>query len=98
MSHTHKLILVRDPYENYTMHWCRECGLLFEKFESGTYELLPEWSKERLLKEGRTTEKFVIVPHETIRVNENRLGKSLKDIKTQPLNALSKILFGDKND
>ena len=96
MPHEHQLVLIRDPLENYAIYWCRDCGLIFEKFELGTYEMLPTWSKERLLKEGRDKEKFVIVQRGIGQAHEKRLGRGLKDIKALPLNNLTKTLFGAK--
>ena len=98
MPHKHELVLIRDPMEQYKIYWCRECGLIFEQFEMGIYEMLPSWSQERLLSEDRSKEKYAVVQRGiTTPIREKRLGKGLKDMKSTPLDKLAKKLFGIKH-
>jgi hypothetical protein len=95
--HKHQLVLIRDPMECYKIYWCRDCGLIFEKFALGIYEMLPEWSRERLLKEDRNQETYTVVQHGIIPPNNRRLGRSLKDIQSPSLDNLAKKLFGGRD-
>jgi hypothetical protein len=96
MPHEHQLVLIRDPMDEYQIYWCRDCGLIFEKFVTGAYEMLPTWSRERLLKEDRRKERFTIVQRGLGKSHEQRLGKSLRDIKVPLLDNLARTLFGKK--
>ncbi|MCK5616069.1 hypothetical protein KAR91_80140 [Candidatus Pacearchaeota archaeon] len=62
--------------------------LFGEKFA----ELIPEWSKDRLLGEDRSTEKFTFVRDRMIK-HDKRLGRGLKDIKSLPPSSLKKLLL-----
>jgi hypothetical protein len=61
--------------------------LFGEKFA----EMVPEWSKERLLGEDRSKEKFTYVK-DRIAKQDKRLGRGLRDIKTLPSSFLNRLL------
>jgi ABC-type thiamine transport system substrate-binding protein len=79
MAHKHELVFIREPTEEYKIYWCRECGLIMERFGSRFAEMLPAWSRDRLLSEDRSKETFMYVT-EKVEKQERRLGKSLKDL------------------
>lgn len=78
MSHNHQLVFVREFLGDHKVYWCRECGLIMEVFGDNFAEMIPEWSRERLLKEDRDKEKFLFVKDK--RKQSRRLGKGLKDL------------------
>jgi hypothetical protein len=97
-GHVHQLVPIKIPQDDYTVYWCRDCGLICERINGKIYEMVPAWSKKRLLNEDRKTEQYRFLPikqekpHKTTR----SLGKGLKDIKVVENQGLAR-LFGLKN-
>ncbi len=93
MSHNHSLIFVREFTDNHKVYWCRECGLIMESFGDTFAEMLPEWSRNRLLKEDRGKESYTFVK-EKMPKQDKRLGKGLKDLlaTSRPPTHLQKLL------
>jgi len=61
--------------------------LFGEKFA----EMVPEWSKDRLLVEDRSKEKYKFMSDRQITKHDKRLGRGLKDIQSSSPSFLSKL-------
>jgi len=95
MSHIHILVPIREALGNHRIYWCQECGLICEKFGGGQVaEIIPNWSKERLLINDRKLEKYKFLPLKPETLSENRLGRKLKEIKTLESTSLKRLLGG----
>ena len=94
--HKHQLARIRVISEDYKILWCVDCGLICEFMSTGVAEMVPEWSRERLLNEGGEENKFeyelVKDFDDLVPTSKRRLGKGLKDIKSSPPNFLKNLL------
>ena len=98
--HKHELVPIKTPYEDYTIYWCSECGLVCERIGGKVYEMIPSWAENRLLSEDRKTEIYKFAPikaEKPYSKERSRLGRGLRDIKTPKNKGLAKI-FGLKNE
>ena len=73
MPHEHKLVPLRVIQEDYTIYWCRDCGLVCEIIDGKMYEMIPEFSREILLSEDRSKEKFIFIRDRNVK-QDRRLG------------------------
>ena len=96
MSHEHKLILIREFTGQHNVYWCRECGMIMEKFVERFAELLPEWSMDRLLKEDRKQEKYKFLHVKPEIMRKQSLGRRLKDIVSLESKKLRDFLDQEK--
>jgi len=98
MPHEHKLVPLKVLYDDYIIYWCRLCGLVCEKINGKIYEMIPEYSKDRLLKEDRKTEKYKFLPIKPeTKFLGSRLGKSLKEIQSPAPKFLQRLFKDEKS-
>jgi hypothetical protein len=94
-GHIHKLVPVREALGQHRIYWCRECGLVCERFGGGRVaEMVPEWSSERLFKTDRKLERYKFLPVKPEPRPENRLGRGLKDIVSIEPTTIRGLLHG----
>jgi hypothetical protein len=94
-SHVHILVPIREALGQHKIYWCRECGLVCERFGSSQVaEMVPEWSSERLFKVDRKLERYKFLPMKPEPRSENRLGKGLKDIVSSKSSTIEGLLRG----
>lgn len=96
MAHDHQLVFIREFTGEHKVYWCRDCGLIMEIFGEKFAEMLPEWSRDRLLKEDRSKENFVFVSDKISR-QDKKLGRGLKELMetSQSPAYLQKLLSKD---
>jgi hypothetical protein len=89
--HTHQLVPLKIIQDDYTIYWCRECGLVCERIGTNIYEMIPSWSEGRLVKENRKSENYKFLPKPDKPYRQKvRLGRTLKEIKSRAPTGLFK--------
>ena len=85
--HTHQLVYVgqlEGAYgATYPLRWCATCGALYEGLDAGMAELLPEWTRDRVIGadwewSAKTRNDYGRTP---ARAKRQALGRGLLEIK-----------------